>query len=140
MRCGRHVEKNGGRVHDSTPTSTEDLILDLYSALFRPTVDAGIIEPLTQAVLAHLELVTIHPFVDGNGRAAGLLMNYSLLGAAYPWVTIRADERLPYFRALEQAQVEDDVAPFGEFLALQIAQAVTGVRSKRSGRLRTAVA
>ena len=54
-------------------------------------------------VLAHLEFVTIHPFLDRNGRIGRLLMNYALLGAGYPWITIRSDERIPYFTALERA-------------------------------------
>ncbi len=164
------------RVRDGRPLPIgEDLILDLFAALFRPSVDAGIVteqdlrgwrtinvglaggwrhvppnygkvpdliqgvseylarpdlEPLTRAVLAHLELVTIHPFVDGNGRVARLLMNYTLLAAGYPWVTIRTDERLPYFRALEIAQVGEDVRPLGEFLSVHIAQAVSASQGK----------
>jgi trehalose/maltose hydrolase-like predicted phosphorylase len=51
-------------------------------------------------------------------------MNYALLGAGYPWVTIRSDEKQPYFQALERAQVDGDVVPLGEFLAVHIRQAV----------------
>lgn len=73
--------------------------------------------PLVRAALAHLDFVTIHPFPDGNGRIARFLMNLALLGEGLPWVTIRNDDRPEYFRCLEQAQVEDEVRPFGRFVA-----------------------
>nr|WP_309672294.1 Fic family protein [Gemmatimonas sp.] len=59
-------------------------------------VDRGI----SRAVLTHVEFVTVHPFLDGNGRLGRLLMNYALLDAGYPWVTIRSDENRPCFQAL----------------------------------------
>ena len=164
---------------DSSQPIDEGLILDLYGALFRPSVDAGTVtaadlrgwrtinvglaggwrhsppsaakvpsllrglsdfagrtelRPLTRAVLTHLEFVTIHPFLDGNGRLGRLLMNYALLAAGYPWVTIRSDEKHPYFSALERAQVDADVQPLGDFLALHIAQAVSAATDGGPGR------
>ena len=94
------------------------------------------IEPITRALLVHLEFVTIHPFMDGNGRLGRLLMNYALLGAGRPWVTIRSDERIPFFRAIERAQVDDDAAPFIEFvwhLILRHQGAETGGVASDSG-------
>jgi Fic family protein len=72
--------------------------------------------PLARAVLAHLEFVTIHPYPDGNGRLARLLMNVALLGGGLPWVTIRNDDRTPYFAALHAAQVEGTPLPFARFV------------------------
>lgn len=54
---------------------------------------------------AHYRLVTIHPFSDGNGRTARLLMNLVLLRAGYPPVTIGPEERPRYLDALEARQV-----------------------------------
>lgn len=85
--------------------------------------------PLTRAVLTHLEFVTIHPFLDGNGRLGRLLMNYALLNAGYPWVTIRSDEKHPYFQALEYAQVNGEVDTLGEFLAVHISQASNAAKT-----------
>ena len=95
------------------------------------------LRPLTRAVLTHLEFVTIHPFIDGNGRLGRLLMYYALLGAGYPWVTIRSDDRHPYFRALERAQVDGDVETLGTFLAVRISQAANEAsRPPTAGRRR----
>ena len=51
----------------------------------------------------HHELVRIHPFVDGNGRTARLLMNLILMREGYPPVVILNKERKKYFDALEKA-------------------------------------
>jgi Fic family protein len=53
---------------------------------------------------AHLRLVSIHPFSDGNGRTARLLMNLILIRGGYPPVAVRPEERLPYTRALQTSQ------------------------------------
>jgi len=78
--------------------------------------------PLTRGILAHFEFVTVHPYPDGNGRLARLLMNVALLGGGLPWVTIRNDDRAPYFAALHAAQVEGDPLPFAR-LVLRYAEA-----------------
>lgn len=69
-----------------------------------------------RAILAHYFFVTIHPYVDGNGRTARLLMNYLLLTSGYRWTTIRAEQRKPYFDALAEGQLHEDIVPFGRFI------------------------
>lgn len=61
-------------------------------------------DPIRKAVLAHLGLVTIHPFIDGNGRSARLLMNLILLQAGYPIIIVKQNRRGDYLNALEAAQ------------------------------------
>jgi Fic family protein len=56
------------------------------------------------AFTAHTRLVAIHPFNDGNGRAARLLMNLILIRGGYPPVAVRPEDRLTYVRALQLAQ------------------------------------
>ena len=62
-------------------------------------------QPVKVAAEAHYRLVTIHPFVDGNGRTARLVMNLVLLKAGYPAAIIRKEERLKYLNSLEKAQL-----------------------------------
>lgn len=63
------------------------------------------LHPVELAAQAHYQLVTIHPFVDGNGHTARLLMNMILLMAGYPTAIIRIQDRLAYINALETAQL-----------------------------------
>jgi len=54
------------------------------------------LHPVAFASEAHYRLVTIHPFVDGNGRTARLLMNLLLIMQGYPPAIIRKRDRLSY--------------------------------------------
>lgn len=72
---------------------------------------------LTRAILAHYGFVTVHPYKDGNGRVARFLMNYILCTSGFRWVTIRVEDQEPYFKALEAAQVDEDVRSLTNFLA-----------------------
>jgi len=64
------------------------------------------LHPVLLAALAHRKLVDIHPFVDGNGRTARLLMNLILVNRGYQIVTIAPVLRLDYINALKAAQRE----------------------------------
>ena len=78
-----------------------DLMKDFVEWLSR---DQGL-HPVELAAEAHYRLVTIHPFVDGNGRSARLLMNMILLMSGYPAAIIRKRDRLAYISSLEKAQL-----------------------------------
>lgn len=95
------------------------------------------LDPVVRALLVHLEFVTIHPFMDGNGRIGRLLMNHALLTAGIPWVTIRSDERVPFFRSIEKAQVDDEAGPFVEFLWHLVRQVVRELESRKTPRTRS---
>jgi Fic family protein len=60
------------------------------------------VPPGLQAAELHYNLVAIHPFSDGNGRTARLLMNYHLLRHGYPHAIIEVGERAEYLSALEE--------------------------------------
>lgn len=62
--------------------------------------------PVKIASDAHLKLVTIHPFADGNGRTARLLLNLLLLQRGYPPALIRKEERKIYIDSISKAQLE----------------------------------
>lgn len=61
---------------------------------------------------AHRRLVEIHPFNDGNGRTARLLMNLILLRGGYPAVPLRPQDRPAYISALQDAQAGHGIAAF----------------------------
>lgn len=67
--------------------------------------------PVEYAALLHIKLVNIHPFVDGNGRAARLLMNLALLQAGYEITIIPPALRSDYLDSLK-ATNKDNNAPF----------------------------
>jgi Fic family protein len=74
-------------------------------------------EPVPAASFdAHFRFVAIHPFSDGNGRAARLLMNLLLLRGGYPPVAVRPEDRKSYLDALEHASTRDDLRPFHTFM------------------------
>ena len=81
-------------------------------------------QAIAKAVLAHLMLVTIHPFPDGNGRVARLLMNAVLLGGGLPWVTIEEGDRREYFDVLKTAQLNENAGPFAEFILVRAIRAL----------------
>ncbi|MGH7882658.1 MAG: Fic family protein [Candidatus Dormibacteraceae bacterium] len=68
------------------------------------------------AAEAHYRLVSIHPFVDGNGRTARLLMNLLLLQAGYPIAVIRPEDRQEYINALEHGQTTGDAAAYTDVI------------------------
>ena len=68
------------------------------------------LHPVLLAAELHERLVTIHPFIDGNGRTSRLLMNLILLQHGYPIAILKGDNlnRLQYYTALETAQTTDN--------------------------------
>lgn len=68
------------------------------------------------AAEAHFKFVSIHPFVDGNGRTARLLMNLILLQAGFPPAIIRKEDRMKYINIIEHAQLTKDTSAFKEII------------------------
>ena len=80
------------------------------------------LHPVKLAAFAHRKLVDIHPFADGNGRTARLLMNLILVNRGYPIVGIPPVLRLEYINALKAAQ--RDKNPSDESFIGMIAECV----------------
>jgi Fic family protein len=72
--------------------------------------------PVEFAAIIHKQLVTIHPFIDGNGRAARLLMNLALIQDGYPLAIIPPILRRDYLDTLNKTHKGDD-GPFVKFIA-----------------------
>ena len=74
--------------------------------------------PLTpvSAFDGHFRLVAIHPFGEGNGRTARLLMNLMLLRGGFPPVAVRPEDRMGYLEALEIGSLTQDLDPFQTFM------------------------
>ena len=107
---GRFVLTETGRHGFPTPAEVPALMGD-FSAWLADAADT----PAT-AFMAHRRLVEIHPFNDGNGRTARLLMNLVLLRGRYPPVAVRPEDRLDYIRALQDAQAGRGPAAFDRLL------------------------
>lgn len=65
------------------------------------------LHPVEIAAIVHHKLVYIHPFFDGNGRTARVMMNLLLLQQGYPLVIVLKNDRKKYYQALSQADLGD---------------------------------
>jgi len=80
-----------------------------------------------RAVLGHFFFVYIHPYMDGNGRLGGFLMNVMLSSGGYPWTVIPVQERNIYMDSLEQASTNHNIKPFARFLAKLTGSSLKGL-------------
>lgn len=70
--------------------------------------EARNIHPVKRAALLHTFFVKIHPFIDGNGRTARLLLNLELMKSGYLPIVIKTEQRLDYYKTLDQSHTKDD--------------------------------
>jgi len=80
------------------------------------------LHPVILAAEMHERLVSIHPFIDGNGRTARLVMNLILLQHGYPIAILKGDldKRLAYYAALEAVQIENNVDHFYDLVINEV--------------------
>ncbi|NMC60589.1 MAG: Fic family protein [Candidatus Methanofastidiosa archaeon] len=96
------------------------LMKDVYEELNNRDKE---IKAICSAVKIHYNTVRIHPFIDGNGRLARLLMNLRLLKAGFPPVIIRKGERRAYYSALEKAD-KGDLRPLTMLIGKDVERAL----------------
>lgn len=77
----------------------------------------GTYHPIIKAALLHGEFVKIHPFIDGNGRTARLLLNFELMKNGYPPIIIKNSSRAKYYEVLDYAHTTMDYKPFINLVA-----------------------
>lgn len=67
--------------------------------------------------MAHKRLLDIHPFLDGNGGTARLLMNLILVNAGYGVVSVPPVRQNDYHNALSDSRRRNDMEPFSKLIA-----------------------
>jgi len=110
--------ENGEIFGYASPEETPALMGDFMAFHNKNSLDKKI-HPLWHAAMLHYQLVRIHPFDDGNGRIARLLMNYVLIKNDFPPVIIKNDNKKEYLMALNKADTGDTDA-FVLFIGKQL--------------------
>ena len=113
---------------EETPSQMRDL-LEFYSTNNRSTE----VHKLWLAAMIHYKFVRIHPFDDGNGRVARLIMNYILLKNDFPPIIIKSDKKKEYLNALNKADVgdlESFVIYIGEQLIWSLEKSILAAEGK----------
>ena len=106
------LQKDGSRHIFCDPLLLADQMDDFFDWLSGEKKE----HPLVVAAEAHTRFVSIHPFIDGNGRTARLLMNLILLQNGYVPVVIRNRDRSAYLDALEVWQNNNEKESFYNFI------------------------
>jgi len=130
-----HVETSTGEMHYyASPEATPAKMADLM-AWYRRQSDKEELHPLILAATFHYQFITIHPFDDGNGRMARLLMNLIGMQAGFPPIIIPLDIKNEYLLALEQADEDNELTPFiiliGQMLLESLNLFVRGASGER---------
>jgi Fic family protein len=100
-----HVKTTTGEIFyfaspEETPSKMGELLTWYNENLNKTETD-----PVLFATEFHYRFIRIHPFDDGNGRIARLLMNFILMQKGYPPAIIKTEDKQNYFNALQQADV-----------------------------------
>ncbi|MDQ1339139.1 MAG: hypothetical protein QG567_289 [Campylobacterota bacterium] len=94
------------------PPQSLEIPLKMQSFIKEYELKRKTLHPIELAAFVHIEFVGIHPFVDGNGRTARLLLNLELIKAGFPPVVINVEDRLEYYKALDCAHTSGNYEPF----------------------------
>lgn len=104
IRGAQHVPPNPRKVWDAMKNFAYRMEHDTFAS------------PIEKAAWIHAEFVKIHPFQDGNGRTARLIMNYHLLANDFPPTSIKLKNKEEYFSALEEYAMQDSLTSFSSLL------------------------
>jgi len=106
----RYVRTEAGRYSFPLPVEVPALMADFSAWLATAAATPAV------AFEAHRRLVGIHPFNDGNGRTARLLMNLILIRGGFVPVAVRPEDRLEYIRSLQKEQSGQGTGDFDVLL------------------------
>ena len=110
-----------GSQHNDRLSSYENVPGDMQKLVAESKTQQEQLHPVEYAAWLHRAFIIIHPFDDGNGRVARLLLNHTLIAHGYPPVIISPAFKHEYIRALEQSHERPQV--FAEYIAEQVLQA-----------------
>ncbi len=112
------ITPTGEKFYYATPEETPAKMNDLVQWLETETENGT--NPLILAVGFHYKFVRIHPFDDGNGRMARLLMNFILMKYGFPPAIIHTEERKDYINALRETDQTDSYDAFAVYVGKSI--------------------
>ncbi len=104
------ITRYGDRFEYASPEETPGLMADLVE-WYNSAEQEGKLSPVELAALFHYRYIRIHPFEDGNGRIARLMVNFILTRHDYPMIVIRSRKKSEYLEALHQADLEVGPVP-----------------------------
>jgi Fic family protein len=99
---------------DKVERLTNDLVKKLNNAI---NSSLSIAEQLNLSFDAHFNLVSIHPYYDGNGRTSRLLMNYIQAFYNLPLAIVQSEHKAAYIQALIDTREQENIEIFREFMA-----------------------
>ena len=110
--AGRYRNAGVRIAHSKVILPNQMKVPELMTKFFVWLQKSNNIHPVELASEAHYKFVSIHPFINGNGRTARLLMNLILLQKGYPLFTIKIEQRKKYLEVLEKAQLGESLENF----------------------------
>ena len=99
------ITRYGDRFDYAAPEETPGLMADLVD-WYNAAEQEGKYTPVELAALFHYRYIRIHPFEDGNGRIARLMVNFILARHNYPMIVVRSRKKNEYLEALHQTDLE----------------------------------
>ncbi len=99
-----------------TPPARNEMFAQIKN-FFVDFVAKADLNPIVLAAWTHAEFVRIHPFQDGNGRTARLIMNYQLMHRGFLPISIAKENRLDYYKVLDCYASDGILDDFTEILA-----------------------
>jgi Fic family protein len=111
-----HVKTKTGEIfYFATPQETPAEMNSLMQ-WYNDKITSNNVNPILVAAEFHYKFILIHPFDDGNGRTARILMNFILMKFGYPPVIVKTDDKENYYRVLRLADA-GNLEPFIEYIA-----------------------
>ena len=104
------ITRYGDRFEYASPEETPSLMADLVD-WYNKAEQEGKLTSIELAALFHYRYIRIHPFEDGNGRIARLMVNFILTRHDYPMIVVRSRKKSEYLETLHQADLEVGPVP-----------------------------